>query len=64
MDVCETKDKVLVVHHDRRLKRTCGIDEDIGEFRYEELPNLLSEIVLDFGVDHSIRTKHERIPTL
>ena len=29
MDVCETKDGVLVVHHDKTLLRTCGIDEDI-----------------------------------
>lgn len=29
MDVCETADKILVVHHDHHLKRTCGIDQDI-----------------------------------
>lgn len=29
MDVCETADKILVVHHDHHLKRTCGIDRDV-----------------------------------
>ena len=27
MDVCETKDGVLVVHHDKSLMRTCGIQK-------------------------------------
>lgn len=27
MDVCETADKVLVVHHDKSLMRSCGIDK-------------------------------------
>lgn len=34
MDVCETKDKVLVVHHDRSLRRVCGVDESISEVRF------------------------------
>jgi glycerophosphoryl diester phosphodiesterase len=25
MDVCCTKDGILVVHHDHDLKRTCGV---------------------------------------
>ncbi len=29
MDVCETADNILVVHHDHHLNRTCGIDRDI-----------------------------------
>lgn len=29
MDVCETADKILVVHHDHHLSRTCGVDRDI-----------------------------------
>ena len=31
MDVIETRDGVLVVHHDRDLKRTCGVDKMVGE---------------------------------
>lgn len=27
MDVCETADGVLVVHHDRTLSNTCGVDK-------------------------------------
>ena len=29
MDVCETADQVLVVHHDKNLLRSCGVDKDI-----------------------------------
>lgn len=28
MDVCETKDNVLVVHHDKTYARLCGVDTD------------------------------------
>lgn len=30
MDVCSTKDGVLVVHHDKDLLRTCGIGKEIS----------------------------------
>lgn len=38
MDVCMTKDKVLVVHHDKDLWRSCGIKEEISQFNLKELP--------------------------
>jgi glycerophosphoryl diester phosphodiesterase len=38
MDVCETKDKILVVHHDKSLLRTCGVDKNIEDLNYDELP--------------------------
>ena len=31
MDVCLTLDRVLVVHHDRDLLRTCGLDRTVGD---------------------------------
>lgn len=38
MDVCETADKILVVHHDHHLSRTCGVDRDIEEYNFVDLP--------------------------
>lgn len=34
MDVCETADGVLVVHHDRSLKDSCGVDKNVSELKY------------------------------
>lgn len=36
-DLQLTKDKKVVVHHDRSLKRVCGADISIGDLTYEEL---------------------------
>lgn len=36
-DLQLTKDKKVVVHHDRSLKRVCGVDKSIGELTYDEL---------------------------
>jgi len=38
LDVCLTKDKKLVVHHDSNTSRTCGVNIDISECNYEDLP--------------------------
>ena len=51
MDICETKDGVLVVHHDPSLKRTCGIDKKISEYNFADLPSFQDEIKLDFAVN-------------
>lgn len=34
MDVCETADGELVVHHDKSLKRTCGVERYVSDFKY------------------------------
>lgn len=44
MDVCETKDGVLVVHHDPSLKRTCGVDRPVGECLLSELPPFQDQV--------------------
>jgi glycerophosphoryl diester phosphodiesterase len=44
MDICETKDGVLVVHHDKSLKRTCGVDKEITELDFKELPKIQKEV--------------------
>jgi glycerophosphoryl diester phosphodiesterase len=65
MDVWETKDGVLVVHHDRSLKRTCGVNRDIADLNLRELPPFCAEVELDFTEEVSrLRTRGETIPTL
>ena len=44
MDVCETKDKKLVVHHDQNLFRTCGVEKKVNEYNFEDLPPFKDEI--------------------
>ena len=51
MDVCLTKDKQIVVIHDSSLLRMCGVDKQVEEFNYKDLPRLLPEIPYDFSVD-------------
>ena len=38
LDVCLTKDKQLVVHHDANVSRTTGKSIFISECNYEDLP--------------------------
>jgi glycerophosphoryl diester phosphodiesterase len=65
MDVCFTKDKKLVVHHDSNLARTCGVSDDIECLEYEKLPNFLPKVALDFAFRLYIeQTEGLRIPLL
>lgn len=43
LDVCLTKDKRLVVHHDSNLGRTCGVAQEIAELDYKDLPAFKEE---------------------
>lgn len=51
MDVCETKDGLLVVHHDHDLERTCGVKGKIKDFNYADLPPFKKRIELNFASD-------------
>ena len=64
MDVCETADNILVVHHDHHLKRTCGLDKNVQDYKFEELPLFSDEVVLDFGYRCKVKTNKEKIPKL
>lgn len=44
-----TKDGVIVVAHDDDVKRLCGIDKNIEEFNYDELPPMSRSIPLHFS---------------
>ena len=51
LDVCETKDGQLVVHHDTNLKRTTGHDK------------LMQESIQSYG-GGAVKTEKNRIPLL
>jgi|JI9StandDraft_1071089.scaffolds.fasta_scaffold1041315_1 glycerophosphoryl diester phosphodiesterase len=65
MDVCETKDGHLVVHHDHDLERTCGKKAFIRDLNLNELPKFREEIELNFAPEGmTVRSRGESIPTL
>jgi glycerophosphoryl diester phosphodiesterase len=65
MDVIETKDGVLVVHHDKDLMRTCGVEKEVGEFNRDELPPFQNEVLMHFTSEQlKLQWKGETIPTL
>jgi glycerophosphoryl diester phosphodiesterase len=65
MDVCVTKDDVLVVHHDLDLNRTCGVHKLVRDVNAEDLPKLKGDIELQFAEEgHRVTTGNESIPTL
>ena len=50
-DVHITFDDVVVVAHDADLRRICGINRNITDLNFEELPCMLSSIPLHFSQD-------------
>ena len=61
-----TKDGVVIVAHDDDLKRICGIDKNIQDFNYEELPLMKREIPLHFsdGDYHLLQEEDGKFTTL
>ena len=62
LDVCETKDGQLIVHHDTNLKRTTGHDKLIGEVLFAEIP-AMQESIQSYG-GGAVKTEKNRIPLL
>ena len=58
MDVQQAKDGTVVVVHDPNLKRLAGVDQNVGELTFAELPRL------DVGSHFSPKFANERIPSL
>lgn len=58
MDVQLTQDGVVVLNHDKTLKRMAGISSSINELTYEEVKQI------DIGERYSEKYQGERIPTL
>lgn len=48
LDVHLTKDNLVVVSHDQNLLRSTGINKNIADLNYEEIPLLKEKLNLDF----------------
>lgn len=57
-DIQQSADKVLVLFHDRTLKRIAGLEQQVGDLTYAELQKL------DFGCHMGPRYANETIVTL
>ncbi|KAK6638042.1 hypothetical protein RUM44_008466 [Polyplax serrata] len=53
LDVHLTKDNLVVVSHDQNLLRSTGINKNIADLNYEEIPLLKEKLNLDFDPDCS-----------
>ncbi|KAL0272589.1 UNVERIFIED_CONTAM: hypothetical protein PYX00_005505 [Menopon gallinae] len=51
LDVHLTKDDLVVVSHDHNLLRSTGVDKNISDLNYNELPLLKEQLPLDFDPD-------------
>lgn len=58
LDVQETKDGVVVLMHDKNLKRVARVDKNLSETFYRDIE------ALDVGVVYSKKFTGEKIPTL
>ena len=58
IDVQETNDGVVVLMHDRSIKRTTGVNELVSQLNYDQVSKL------DIGSGFSKSFKNERVPTL
>jgi len=48
LDVCLTKDNQVVVCHDPNLKRLWGVDKEVNQFDYKDLPQILPIVPIHF----------------
>lgn len=60
LDVVETRDKQLVVHHDLTLERTCAVREEVCNRSYADLPCFQGEITLHFSTG-KVKTTRNKI---
>jgi glycerophosphoryl diester phosphodiesterase len=58
LDVQETKDGVVVLMHDKNLKRVAGVNRNVSDISYRDIEKL------DVGRRFSKKFKGEKIPTL
>ncbi|XP_019400857.1 PREDICTED: glycerophosphodiester phosphodiesterase domain-containing protein 1 [Crocodylus porosus] len=64
LDCHLTKDEQVVVSHDENLKRSTGIDINISDLKYSELPPYLSKLDVTFQKECHCEGKDNRIPLL
>ncbi|NXJ89436.1 GDPD1 Lysophospholipase, partial [Corythaixoides concolor] len=64
LDCHLTKDEQVVVSHDENLKRSTGVDVNISDLKYSELPPYLCRLDVTFQKECHCEGKDNRIPLL
>lgn len=66
MDIRYTKDKKVVICHDKDLKRLCGLDKLVRDVEYAQLPQIKDTIDLHFSTNQYKATSDDdrKIPLL
>ncbi|XP_015684404.1 lysophospholipase D GDPD1, partial [Protobothrops mucrosquamatus] len=64
LDCHLTKDEQVVVLHDRNLKRSTGVDVNIADLKYSELPPYLYKLDVTFQRECPCEGEDKRIPLL
>nr|XP_009671226.1 PREDICTED: glycerophosphodiester phosphodiesterase domain-containing protein 1 isoform X2 [Struthio camelus australis] len=64
LDCHLTKDEQVVVSHDENLKRSTGVDVNISDLKYSELPPYLCKLGVTFQKECHCEGKDNRIPLL
>ncbi|KAM6465101.1 lysophospholipase D GDPD1 isoform 2-T2 [Liasis olivaceus] len=64
LDCHLTKDEQVVVSHDENLKRSTGMDVNISDLRYSELPLYLCKLDVTFQKECQCEGEDKRIPLL
>ncbi|KFV41427.1 Glycerophosphodiester phosphodiesterase domain-containing protein 1, partial [Gavia stellata] len=64
LDCHLTKDEQVVVSHDENLKRSTGVDVNISDLKYSELPPYLCKLDVTFQKECHCEGKDNRIPLL
>ena len=66
MDIQITKDKRPVIWHDHNLLRICGVDKEINQLNYDELPPIQDTVELHFSENYYTLQKSDdrKIPLL
>ncbi|NXS12121.1 GDPD1 Lysophospholipase, partial [Neodrepanis coruscans] len=64
LDCHLTKDEQVVVSHDENLKRSTGVDVNISDLSYSELPPYLCKLDVTFQKECQCEGKDNRIPLL
>lgn len=64
LDCHLTKDEQVVVSHDENLKRSTGVDVNISDLKYSELPHYLCKLDVTFQKESQCEGTDNRIPLL
>uniref|UniRef100_A0A8C0UXD1 Glycerophosphodiester phosphodiesterase domain containing 1 n=1 Tax=Cyanistes caeruleus TaxID=156563 RepID=A0A8C0UXD1_CYACU len=64
LDCHLTKDEQVVVSHDENLKRSTGVDVNISDLKYSELPRYLCKLDVTFQKESQCEGTDNRIPLL